>query len=75
MTTKYIIQHNSYALHHPKIIGVTSSLIIAEDWIFNKLREEDVAFLISKNESQNQCSYGEHRYSFTITKCEEDILS
>ena len=69
---KYVIQHGSYSLHYPKIIGVTSSLTIAEDWIFNKLKEEGVAFLISKNE--NQCSYGEHHYSFTITECEEDKL-
>ena len=46
--TKYIIQHNSYALHHPKIIGVTSSLIIAEDWIFNKLRDEIYSGIFGK---------------------------
>lgn len=69
---KYIIQHGSYSLVHPKIIGVTSRAEIAEDWIFNKLKEENVAFLISKN--GNKWSYGEHRYGFTMIECEEDIL-
>lgn len=69
---KYIIQHSSYSLAHPKIIDVTPRAKIAEDWIFNKLKEEKVAFLVSKN--GNRCSYGEHRYGFTMIECEEDIL-
>ena len=69
---KYIIQHSSYSLVHPKIVGVTSRAKIAEDWIFNKLKEKNIAFLVSKND--NMWSYGEHRYGFTMIECEEDVL-